>query len=629
MKRPRPGRLPLLALLVLVLPLVLGLAPGQDPGARMSAEEARQEAELEPGFVDLISKPTVETTAEYSSATDIWRVTLTEQVSNETVGYLRVNDDTGETREVWVSPGAEELTYPDLSEDEATKLAGASPRVQEELSEHDAYTTEAGFNDGEWTVHYYVDDGVDDGELEVARVGVADDTWALNYVWTGDQVGWQMARGETGAYGKEANYPYVWGPLALIFALAFVRTDKLFSLRNLDVLMLLGFLLSHAFFRQGIVYEAVLLWHPPLIYLLLRSLLLGFGIGERVEKTSNFPTWLLLALALIASGLTIGLNMDSRVLDVGYAGVIGADLILEGTVPYGNMPEDNGAGDTYGPLNYLLYVPAVLIWGFSGQWDFLPAAHAVTIASFVVGAAALLFAGWRFAGPRAGAAMLFAWAVFPYTLYAANNNTNDLLVAAVAAVGLALATSPLARGITITAGFAIKLYPFLLIPLWLLHDGPRKKPVLKFVTGGAVVVLLSFWVLFIDGDPVESVRLFYERTVAFQGSREAPWNIFAQIPQIAFLKSPLMAAAVLLAFLIPAFSRKRTVRRLAASSAAIVIFFQLTANYWFYPYITWFQPYLFLALLLATNEKTPLDGSDDEEPITNSPEPHGTPPATR
>jgi hypothetical protein len=50
-------------------------------------------------------------------------------------------------------------------------------------------------------------------------------------------------------------------------------------------------------------------------------------------------------------------------------------------------------------------------------------------------------------------------------------------------------------------------------------------------------------------------------------------------------------------------------RRLAALSAALVIGFQLATNYWFYPYVTWFEPFVFLALLLATNEKTALDSS--------------------
>ena len=37
-------------------------------------------------------------------------------------------------------------------------------------------------------------------------------------------------------------------------------------------------------------------------------------------------------------------------------------------------------GDTYGPVAYVAYVPAVLVFGWSGKWDSLPAAHATSIA---------------------------------------------------------------------------------------------------------------------------------------------------------------------------------------------------------------------------------------------------------
>ncbi|MGH3145733.1 MAG: glycosyltransferase 87 family protein, partial [Rubrobacter sp.] len=435
-----------------------------------------------------------------------------------------------------------------------------------------------------------------------------DESWVLNYVHTGDQVGWLMARGEPGAYGKQANYWWVWGPLALAFALAFLRLDRLLSLRNLDVVALLGFLVSHWFFRQGIVFEAVILWYPPLIYLLVRTLLMGFGIGERVERTSNLPTWALIVLAGLAGGLVLGLNVDSRVIDVGYAGVVGADRILEGTIPYGNMPADVGTGDTYGPLNYLLYVPFVLMFGFSGEWDFLPAAHALTLVAFVAGAMALLIAGHRLAGPRGAAALVLAWTAFPYTIYTTNNNTNDVIVAAVCAVGLAAAASPLARGATIAAGFAVKLYPLVLGPLWISYDGYRRRPITDFVLGGTGVLLLCFWVLLLDGHPLDAVRLFYEKTLAFQGDRVSPWTIFTQVPELGFLQRPLAAFAIFLAILVSFVPRKKTMRRLAALSAAVVIAFQLTTNYWFYPYVIWFEPFVFLALLPATNEKTALDG---------------------
>jgi hypothetical protein len=615
--RRAANRPPAVAMVLLLLLLLL--AAGFTPGPQMSEHEASEKASFVPKLEEYHSKPTVETSASYDPATDIWQVVLTEEVSGSAVAYLRVADDSGEVKRAKVFSVAKELTYPSLSEEQAVKLAAADERVREELSRHGPHSTDAEYGGGKWTVHFYVEeDGLlggkptSEGRKEVAKVKVDDTSWVLDYVWVGDQVGWHMARGEYGAYGKHANYWWVWGPLALVFALAFIRTDKLFSLRNLDVVALLGFLVSHGFFRQGIVYEAVLLWYPPLIYLFLRTLLMGFGVGERVEKTSNLPTWLLFVLAGLAGGLVLGLNLDARVIDVGYAGVVGADRILDGTMPYGNMPADVGTGDTYGPLNYLLYAPFVLIFGFSGEWDFLPAAHALTVFSFVVGALALLFAGWKLAGLKGGAALLFAWAAFPYTLYSTNNNTNDIVVAAAAAVGLATIASPIARGASVAAGFAIKLYPAILGPLWIMHDGAKRRPIVNFVLGGLGVFFLTFWVLLLDGKPLEAARLFYEKTIAFQGARETPWTIFNQVPALGFLQQPLLAAVVLLAFIVSAWPRRRTVRRLAAFSAALVIGFQLTTNYWYYPYVTWFEPFVFLALLPATSEKTPLDSESGQ-----------------
>jgi hypothetical protein len=610
--------------MVFLLSLLLLFAAGFTPDPQMSEQEVREKASFVPELEEYHSKPTVETSASYNTATDTWQVLLTEEVSGSVVAHLRVADDSGEVKRAKVLPVAEELTYPSLSEEEAVKLAVADERVREELSRHGSHSTDAEYSGGKWTVHFYVEeDGsvggkpTGDGRKEVAEVKVDDTSWVLDYVWVGDQVGWHMARGEYGAYGKQANYWWVWGPLALVFALAFIRTDRLFSLRNLDVVALLGFLVSHGFFRQGIVYEAVLLWYPPLIYLFVRTLLMGFGVGERVEKTSNLPTWLLFGLAGLAGGLVLGLNVDARVIDVGYAGVVGADRILDGTIPYGNMPADVGTGDTYGPLNYLLYVPFVLIFGFSGEWDFLPAAHALTAFSFVAGALALLFAGWKLAGPKGGAALLFAWAAFPYTLYSANNNTNDIIVAAVSAVGLATAASPIARGASVAAGFSVKLYPLVLGPLWMMHDGAKRRPIVDFVLGGVGVFFLTFWVLLLDGHPFEAAKLFYEKTIAFQGARETPWTIFNQVPALGFLQQPLLAAVILLAFIVAAWPRHRTMRRLAAFSAALVIGFQLTTSYWYYPYVTWFEPFVFLALLPATNKKTSLDGESGQQSVTD------------
>ncbi len=608
-------------LILLLLPLLL-LTVGFESDAQTSTDEVQRQARFVPELDELLSHPTVKTSAEYDSASDSWRVVLTEETSKTEVAEFTVVDDTREVEGLEIYPVADTLTYPNTSRNQAIKLAASNPEVREEFTRHGPHTSEAEYENGEWTVHFRVEEGggvggmsVDDGKRKViAEVGVDDKTWQLKYVRTGDQVAWALARGEPGSYGKHANYWYVWLPLALIFASAFWRTDRLFCLRNFDVVALLGFLVSHGFFRVGDSYWAVLLWYPPLLYLLGRTLLMGFGYGERVEKTSNFPTPVLFVLGALASVLVLGLNFKSLVLDVGYAGVIGADLIIDGTLPYGNFPEGTERGDTYGPLNYLLYVPFVLLFGWSGESDYLPAAHALTAFAFVGGALALFVTGWRYAGVRGAATLLFAWAVFPYTLYSANNNSNDLLVAAVLAIGLAAATSPAARGAAVAAGFAVKLLPIVLAPLWMLHDGRRHwSSMLSFVLGGVGAALLTFWVLVLDGDLVGGLRLFYERTFVYQADRESPWTIFTQVPELAFLQQPLTVLTVLLAFAVAAVPKKRTIRRLAAFSAALIIAFELTVNYWFYPYITWFEPFVFLALLLATNEKTALDGESDRD----------------
>lgn len=596
-------------------------------GPQLSESRAVSNANSDPALIDSLDAAQVEGSARYDAPTDTWRVVFTDGDSGESVGRAVVDDDSGEVGQARFVGGDSSGNDPgeddpagELSEDQATKIAAANPAVRDELSGKE-YTTRANLEDGLWTVNFYIEGtrpigGVpqDNGTKEAARVELDADTWVVRTAYTGDAVGWNMARGVYGAYGKQANYWYVWLPMAAVFFLAFFRNDRFFCLRNLDLTVLTaGFLIAHHFFRIGESQLAVFLWYPPLIYLFIRCILLGFGFGERVGRTSNFPTWLLLVLAGVAGGLVLALNTDSRVIDVGYAGVVGGQLILDGQIPYGNMPDSVGTGDTYGPLNYLLYVPFILMFGFSGEWDFLPAAHALTSFSFVAGAFAMFFSGWKFSGMRAGAAMAFAWCVFPYTLYAANNNTNDIIVASAAAIGLVFASSPLARGIAIGAGFAIKLYPIILGPLWLLHDGFRRRSIVDFFIGGAAILLMTFWVLFLGGNPVEAARAFYEKTLAFQGDRITPWTVYTQLPQIEFLQTPLtiLIGALALAFAIV--PKKRTIRRLAAFSGALVIGFQLTVNYWYFGYVSWFEPFVFLALLLATNEKTALDGDGVRE----------------
>ena len=128
--------------LVFLLPLLLTVF-GFVPGTQSSSEEVRRAASSAPEVGEILSRPTVETSAEYDPVSDFWRVILREEASQTAVAEVTVVDDTQEVEDAEVYPVADTLTYPSTSEADAIKLALASPEVREELAKHGPYTSDA------------------------------------------------------------------------------------------------------------------------------------------------------------------------------------------------------------------------------------------------------------------------------------------------------------------------------------------------------------------------------------------------------------------------------------------------------------------------------------------------------
>ncbi len=112
------------------------------------------------------------------------------------------------------------------------------------------------------------------GAKEIGQVIIADSTGRVLEQWTGFQIAWTMARGYRGAFGEHVNALYVWLPLCLLFLLPFIDWRRPFSLLHLDLLVLLSFSVSLAFFNHAHIYASVPLTYPPLLYLLARMLAL-------------------------------------------------------------------------------------------------------------------------------------------------------------------------------------------------------------------------------------------------------------------------------------------------------------------------------------------------------------------
>ena len=378
-----------------------------------------------------------------------------------------------------------------LSAKQAIAIADRVKKVQREKRRVPGATASAFLKGAtRWQVSYYTPRTAH----EIAQVSVDDLTGQVLEAWTGYQVAWTMARGYSGAFGRKVNAPYVWIPLCLLFILPFIDPRRPFRLLHLDLLVLVGFSVSLYFFNRARIGLSVPLAYPPLLYLLGRMLAIGLRRSQEPREPLRLlvpVTWLAVG-AVFLLGFRIGLNVtNSNVIDVGYAGVIGADRIADGDRLYGDFPQNNDHGDTYGPVNYVAYVPFEQAKPWSGAWDDLPAAHGAAIAFDVLVAAGLWLLGRRVRGPTLGVVLAYAWLAFPFSLYVMNTNANDALVAALILAAVLVATSAPARGALAGLASLTKFAPVALAPLLATYRGGRRgRAALRAAFAAAVAVAM-------------------------------------------------------------------------------------------------------------------------------------------
>lgn len=500
-----------------------------------------------------------------------------------------------------VAPGGYELTA-----EQAIRVAGTEERIREEQAKHSdfrpaAYTR----GPGRWQVSWF------DGDREVAQARVDDSLGVVLEAWTGHQVAWTMARGYEGAFGRKLNAPYVWIPLCILFLLPFVDPRRPLRMLHLDLSVLLAFGVSHVFFNRGEIGISVPLVYPVLLYLLARLL----WVGSRRRRSDEplvpyFPiSWLALALVFLVA-FRVGLNVvESNVIDVGLAGVIGADRIADGDELYGpGFDSEVEHGDTYGPVTYLLYVPFEQLLKWSGTWDDLPAAHGAAIVFDLLTLLSLYLVGRRLrpgrAGRDLGVVLAYAWASYPYAAFALQTNSNDTLVglsSVAALLALTLRPSGLSaagRGAAVALGAAAKFAPLALAPLFAAGrlDGGRRiggRDVAVFAAALAAVLAACLLPFLPDG----GLREVYDRTVGYQAARGSPFSVWGQFDSGETWRRAVSIAACLLAVTFAFVPRRRDPFQVAALGAAVLIAVELAASHWFYLYVVWFAPLAFVALL--------------------------------
>lgn len=415
----------------------------------------------------------------------------------------------------------------------------------------------------------------------------------LGPLFTGPLIGALYARGQ---YGDIFDSPWVWGSFAFMFLLPLALLRRRAWMDRIDLAMLLSFGVSYALFDTVHLELGVWMFYPPLLYLLVRMLMRGMRPRRSASRLEcRLPTAVLvIGLGLlVAARIVINLH-PVGVLDVATASALGAYKILHGhSIYYFSL----GHGDTYGPLNYLAYVPFEAIW--RGNWFYLPAARAAAITFDLLTIAGLILLGMRSRagrdGRRLGLLLAWLWAACPFSLLGMVKSTNDGLVALIVVLIMLALGSPIKRGILVGVGAASKFFPAVLLPLVAVgHGDPDQQTVRKVLAGFLITVGATIAVFMPSG----GLQEMWDHTIGFQLTRADVFSIWALHPSLALIKDAVEAFVVILAVVVAFRPRgRRTPAQVAALGAALVIAVQLPAIHWFYLYIVWFLPLVLLAVL--------------------------------
>jgi branched-subunit amino acid transport protein AzlD len=483
-----------------------------------------------------------------------------------------------------------------LTPGQATAIATGALTPKGSVRRFDVRTRTGAGLPRQWQVDYFDADGTDVGQVVIDDAGAC-----VVETWTGTQVDTKLARGYPGAVSGDVNHLWIWLPLCVLFLAPFVDPRRPLRLIHLDLLALLGFSVSLAFFNHAKIEASVALVYPVLAYVFLRMLITGFRPVERRDRLLPFaPRGLLVAGIVVLVGFhTAYVATEGKVIDVGLAGVIGADRIVDGDEVYGpgassGMPI---RGDVYGPVNYLAYVPFEQAFPWSGEWDEASAARAAALGFELLTALALFGLGRRVRacpeGTTLGIALAYAWLAYPFTTYTLGSSFNDSLVALLVVCCLLVLSSPPARGAASALAGLTKFGPLILAPLFAAGHGERRaRPLILFAIGFLAVAALVTVPLLPDG----GFRELYDRTLGYQASRGSPFSVWGQAPSLHFLQTVSKVLALGLAALLFFVPRRRTTLQVAALAAALLIAVQVTANHWFYPYTVWFAPLVLVAV---------------------------------
>lgn len=497
----------------------------------------------------------------------------------------------------------------ELSARRALEIAQTTSAYTRSFAEYGMLTPRFATIDGDWEVVFS-----DSSQTARAAVLVADPSGEVLEQWTGWQVETRLARGYPGAVGGIVGSWWIWLPLTALFFFLLADLRKPLSLRNFDLLVLVAFGVSFLFFSRGQIDISVPLVYPLLAWLFVRLTLIGFGRSgfgwsPVARYSGRGERGLELGVGLLALGYLAVAIFEAKVIDVGFASVIGAHLIATGDPLYGASSSSGQPllVDVYGPVNYLAYLPFERIFPWDGRvWDSVPAARYASLVFTLATAGCLYGLGRRIASPeashRAGLLLAVAWLAFPFTLLTVASSFNDSLVALLVSASLLAISSAAGRGALSALAGLTKFGPLAIAPLFAAGTGERR---LRSLAPFALAFLAVCVLVVIPVVPDGGLREIYDRSLGYQAGRGSPFSLWGQAPSLEPLQTALKVFAVGFSATLYFLPRRRSVLQVAALASAALIALEVCAMHWFYPYLIWILPGVLIALTLSGAERDP------------------------
>lgn len=406
--------------------------------------------------------------------------------------------------------------------------------------------------------------------------------------------------------GYEVNAP-TWFYLSLLLIMAvFFRFHRVFSLRNLDLALLLLLAPGLLLVRGGVHPSLGYLWLFVISGLLLVRLVFDgqFVRRPRVPQNLNPAGLAFLCCSALLFQFTKIMTEEPEALTV--QTVRRADHLLKRQDPNFPKPvsdETQTATIGVGPAQTLLATPVVPLAGgverHAARWLAFLAHISVVLGLLLVGR-------WHFGDLRLGLAMATLYLLLPCTAFDVTK-VSHLLPAALIVWAIAAYRQPLLSGSLLGLACGSMFFAGFLLPIWVAFYWRRGAARFSLAVLGVGAVLLASLVLTsastlsftrqIIGSIDWSALKFeaYEVGIGF-------WSMYEPAYRI-----PVFAAFVVLIAILTIWPAPRSLEHLLSRSAAVIV-----ATQFWYPhqggvYVLWYLPLVLLVVFRPSLQHLPPD----------------------